>query len=401
MQSISLGNQTNGIKIFVLFLVQLLFIQLCNGQNDFTLTKNIQNKIIEKNKGIINVSWRYRLKNSSYSDSMVEFNKLYYNSNINELFSTYDFIDIDTNYLSILVAKKDKYYFIEEDPKLINCKEKTDLVFFKKNWSKDFLHLSHPLARKITYDTNSYSYKVIQLNAGDSIYITKKNKNVAYKLFVDSNSRIRFYQEIIYFEAAEFPITQTVTFDSFYYSDSIIDIEPYLKLKTCPPIPKKKPSKVKEPTLDEMFLNKRFDFKPFVKYIDSNQILNSGKITVIDFSFLSCFGCVLLLKSYEKILDSFSSQMEVILIDPVDPRGKNLIINKTLKDHKIYDRIKYYITFDDAYETTYKNKIKAYPTLFFLDQNGIVRFIKVGVNIDENIFNTFKKEIERITELSK
>jgi hypothetical protein len=61
---------------------------------------------------------------------MVEFNKLYYNSNVNELFSSYDFIDIDTNYLSILFAKKDKYYFIEEDPKLINCKEKTDLVFF-------------------------------------------------------------------------------------------------------------------------------------------------------------------------------------------------------------------------------------------------------------------------------
>jgi hypothetical protein len=260
--------------------------------------------------------------------------------------------------------------------------------------------LSHPLARKITYDTNSYSYKVIQKKAGDSIYITKKDKNVAYKLFVDSNSRIRFYQEIIYFEAAEFPITQTVTFDSFYYSDSIIDIEPYLKLKTCPPVPKKKPSKVKEPTLDEMFLNKRFDFKPFVKYIDSNLILNSGKITVLDFSFLSCFGCVLLLKSYEKILDSFSNQMDVILIDPVDPRGKNLIINKTLKDNNIYERIKYYITFDDAYETTFNNKIKAYPTLFFLDKNGIVRLIKIGVQIDENIYETFKKEIERITELN-
>jgi hypothetical protein len=388
------------IKKAFAFLILVIMTVSLEGQNNFLIAKNIQSKIIEKNKGIINVSWRYRLKNSSYSDSMVEFNKLYYNSNINELFSTYDFIDIDTNYLSILVAKKDKYYTIEEDPKLINCKEKTDLVFFKKNWSKDFLHLSHPLARKITYDTNSYSYKVIQKKAGDSIYITKKDKNVAYKLFVDSNSRIRFYQEIIYFEAAEFPITQTVTFDSFYYSDSIIDIEPYLKLKTCPPVPKKKPSKVKEPTLDEMFLNKRFDFKPFVKYIDSNLILNSGKITVLDFSFLSCFGCVLLLKSYEKILDSFSNQMDVILIDPVDPRGKNLIINKTLKDNNIYERIKYYITFDDAYETTFNNKIKAYPTLFFLDKNGIVRLIKIGVQIDENIYETFKKEIERITELN-
>ncbi len=399
MQSISLGNQTNGIKIFVLFLVQLLFIQLCNGQNDFTLTKNIQNKIIEKNKGVINVFWRYRLHNSSYSDTTLEYNKFYNNTFNNSFYFKNTYIDTDTIYISEFFNNKKTIYFRNDDDSNLICKE---LV---KNYEKyalsNYLHLSHPLARKITYDTNSYSYKVIQLNAGDSIYITKKNKNVAYKLFVDSNSRIRFYQEIIYFEAAEFPITQTVTFDSFYYSDSIIDIEPYLKLKTCPPIPKKKPSKVKEPTLDEMFLNKRFDFKPFVKYIDSNQILNSGKITVIDFSFLSCFGCVLLLKSYEKILDSFSNQMDVILIDPVDPRGKNLIINKTLKDINIYDRIKYYITFDDAYETTYKNKIKAYPTLFFLDQNGIVRFIKVGINWDENIYNTFKKEIERITEISK
>ena len=399
MRLISLGNQINRIKIYILFLVPLLFTQLCSGQNDYALTKKIQNQIIEKNKGVINVSWRYRLKNSSYSDSTVEYNKFYFNSKVNEIFSTNDYIDIDTNYLSTLVIKKNQFFFIEDDPKLIKCKEKTNLDFFKKYWCRDLLHLSHPLARKITYDTNYYSYKVVQLNAGDSIYISKKDKNVEYKLFVDSNSRIRFYQEIIYFEAAEFPITQTVTFDSFYYSDSIIDLEHYLKLKTCPPVPKKKPSKVKEPTLDELFLNKRFDFKPFVKYIDSNQILNSGKITVIDFSFLSCFGCVLLLKSYEKILDSFSNQMDVILIDPVDPKGKNLIINKTLKDNKIYERIKYYITFDDAYETTYKNKIKAYPTLFFLDKNGIVRLIKVGVNIDENIYNTFKKEIERIKEL--
>jgi hypothetical protein len=92
--------------------------------------------------------------------------------------------------------------------------------------------------------------------------------------------------------------------------------------------------------------------------------------------------------------------MDVILIDPVDPRGKNLIINKTLKDNNIYERIKYYITFDDAYETTFNNKIKAYPTLFFLDKNGIVRLIKIGVQIDENIYETFKKEIERITELN-
>jgi hypothetical protein len=130
MRLISLGYQINRIKIYILFLIPLLFTQLCSGQNDYALTKKIQNKIIEKNKGVINVFWRYRLKNSSYSDSMVEFNKLYYNSNVNELFSSYDFIDIDTNYLSILFAKKDKYYFIEEDPKLINCKEKTDLVFF-------------------------------------------------------------------------------------------------------------------------------------------------------------------------------------------------------------------------------------------------------------------------------
>ncbi len=70
--------------------------------------------------------------------------------------------------------------------------------------------------------------------------------------------------------------------------------------------------------------------------------------------------------------------------------------------YKVRDRVKHIFTMGDQYETTFHNVISAYPTLLIIDKKGVVRFVKVGVNYNndisntEDVFETLKKEILKI-----
>ncbi len=400
----------NLLHFFKLFLKTInilfvfLFLQNSYSQSEYNKVLEIQNKIIEKNKGIINVSWRYSQHNSAYFDTSYNYNHNYYDSKNNKLYASNINKLLDTPFYNLFIGDSSHYIFVDKIGQNTYCQKTATLEYFKSNWRNVILHLALPYSKTIIEDTNVYNYKVIKTDYGDSIIVSEKqiNKESVQKIyFIDNQYRIQYFKEIISFEIAQFPITQTIIYDSFIYSDSTIDIEPFFKLKSCSPPPEFNSYNIKEVNLDDLFLNKRFDFKPLAKYLDSNTILNSGKITILDYSYISCFGCVLLLKSYEKILDSFSNQISIILIDPVDQNSKKAILDKSLVKYNIYNKVNSYITYNNAKEITYNGAINAYPTLFFLDQNGIVRFIKVGVNRDENIYETFKKEIERITKLSK
>jgi hypothetical protein len=44
-------------------------------------------------------------------------------------------------------------------------------------------------------------------------------------------------------------------------------------------------------------------------------------------------------------------------------------------------------------EVTFNGIVQSYPTMLFIDKNGVVRHIKVGVKIEENLFDVLKEII--------
>lgn len=401
MLIIKKSNHSKYLKILK-FSLSISFLIMCNqlfSQNNFSELVDIQNKILDKNKEILNVSWRQRKHNSAYFDTSYSYKQIYYKSKNKDLYVSYINILPDTIFYNLFVGDSSRYIFVNKTRSNEYCNKEATIDYFKNYWREDLLPLSHPEAKKIIVDTAFYMYKIYHLKNKDSFTITHKEKDLTRTFVVDHNGRIRYFKAIFKFEIAQIPIVETIIYDLFVYKDSIIDVKPFFNLNKCQPLIINNKSAFEEFNLEDTFLNKRFTFNPLAKHLDSNKILNSGKITILEYSYLSCFGCALLLKSYDKILDSFSNEIDIIIIDPIDKPVQKPLIEKTLKQHQVLNRIEYLMAYNDAKTVTLGNKIQSYPILFFIDKHGIVRCIKDGVSMDENIYKTFKKEIERILKL--
>ena len=132
----------NLLHFFKLFLKTInilfvfLFLQNSYSQSEYNKVLDIQSKINEKNKGIINFSWRYSQHNSAYFDTSYNYNHNYYDSknnklyasNINKLFSNV----IDNLGMQELSKLKDNKKSLKKLEKEID-ELKSNIYFFIKN----------------------------------------------------------------------------------------------------------------------------------------------------------------------------------------------------------------------------------------------------------------------------
>ncbi len=247
-------------------LILLLKFQIINGQNtDFEKLVNIKNKILALNKNKFTVSWRQQLINPFYTEAEVNLNIFSYDFESKQTYFKNRYIDYDTIYTNILFGNGDKYYYFDEDDFLYKCKKPFSIKNVKKYWMNDLIFLAHPLSRSIVYDTNKYYIKVVEKEFGDSIEVFEKDSVVKRNFYVSKEGRILYYREEIYTGVVEKKCFQTIIYDSIKYSNETIDFKDLYKYRTCPKV--KKVKRVKPPSPDSFFLNKRFNYEPLKKHI--------------------------------------------------------------------------------------------------------------------------------------
>ncbi len=388
------------IRVYITLILVLFFTFNKADANDVKSVLDelrlIQTKILNCNKSKISVSWRYQLINPAYTDTTIELFDFSYDPAHRKTYLKYQYLDFDTIYTSILFATGNDYRYKEDEEFRFSCYKTTTIEKVKKYWIPSIPYYMHPLANRFSFDTVEFKIEIEHKENGDTVKFTAKNNELVRLFFINSLGYIMYYEETFYFSMAKSEFSQKIIYDQMKYSNTSFNISPYYKLRKCPPIT---PQKIEKPlAADSFFFNKKFNYHPLLKYIDSNNFQSHSKILLIDYSFLSCFGCVLLLKSYEKLLDSFNNEIDILLIDPVDERGREFAVKLQLEKYKIKNRVKHYLVKDAAWEITYHRIINTYPTLLLIDKNGIVRYVKIGVNIDEDVFETLKNEILKLKE---
>jgi thiol-disulfide isomerase/thioredoxin len=113
------------------------------------------------------------------------------------------------------------------------------------------------------------------------------------------------------------------------------------------------------------------------------------KITILDFWYTSCMPCIKTIPHLNRLQEKYSDHLQIIGVNPIEKKEKDSeriarFLQRTPMD--------YPILFPDEIPAVYN--IKAYPTLYILDAQGIVRFSKIGHSED-----TFEELDKVISEL--
>ena len=233
---------------------------------------------------------------------------------------------------------------------------------------------------------------------GDSLLITNNFKKCKYTLFVNNLGQYEYYEEELRGKMAGIDIIQRRVLDNFKYKDtSEIDIDFYLSLDECPPYVKSKDTVKKEIVdLDTFFLNKKFDYSKMGGYLDTSIFTNSGKIIILDYSWLGCGPCLLIMNIFPRLLDSFENELQLVFIDPVTDTSQSVFATQLLNKHELNGRVEYKLMSHAEDIFTFNGVIEAYPVLLIIDKNGIVRKVKTGIEKDEDAFETLYKMIKEV-----
>ncbi|MCA6078726.1 TlpA family protein disulfide reductase [Fulvivirga sedimenti] len=101
-----------------------------------------------------------------------------------------------------------------------------------------------------------------------------------------------------------------------------------------------------------------------------------GKVVVMDFWYMSCMPCIQAIPHLNEIHDSFGSDVVVIGINSLDNDDKTL---KRLPGFIEKNDLRYQIVLNDrTADSLYL--VKAYPSLYVIDQQGSVVFTQLGFN---------------------
>lgn len=113
--------------------------------------------------------------------------------------------------------------------------------------------------------------------------------------------------------------------------------------------------------------------------------LNS-KIVLLDFWYVGCFPCLKSIPILEKIYEKYKNDGLIVL-------GANIRDTNQVNLRKFADQRKItYPILINASEVSKIFNVTSYPTLFFIDKNGIIREIEIGFN--SNLENTIEKIIK-------
>ncbi|MBS1545279.1 MAG: TlpA family protein disulfide reductase [Bacteroidetes bacterium] len=133
------------------------------------------------------------------------------------------------------------------------------------------------------------------------------------------------------------------------------------------------------PFTPEKYLNKEFPLSG-LRTLDNQKIgigNLKGKPTLINFWFTACKPCIEEMPVLNELKSRFLDSVNFIAIT-YDPRGK---VIKFLEKHR-FD----FTHIADARSFTDKLGMRAYPVNMFLDKDGIVRNVEIGMRypLDEN-----------------
>ncbi len=119
--------------------------------------------------------------------------------------------------------------------------------------------------------------------------------------------------------------------------------------------------------------------------IDSNKIaLNSEKLYLFDFWYMSCYPCIKSFPEIDKLInyDSLANKIQVISANCKDKKTEKL--NSFISYHKIRSPI------ISVYNYEFLDKFKSFPTFVITDYKGIVLYVHIGYSPE--LFNILKNK---------
>lgn len=133
------------------------------------------------------------------------------------------------------------------------------------------------------------------------------------------------------------------------------------------------------PFTPDKYLNKEFPLSGLRTMDNQRIVINNlkGKPTLINFWFTACKPCIEEMPVLNGLKNRFLDSVNFIAIT-YDPKGK---VKKFLEKHRFV-----FTQITDAKSFTDKLGMKAYPVNIFLDKNGIVRNVEIGMPyiLDDN-----------------
>ena len=120
--------------------------------------------------------------------------------------------------------------------------------------------------------------------------------------------------------------------------------------------------------------------------------LKGGKFLLLDFWYTSCMPCIKTIPHLNRLQEKYKDQLQIIGVNPIENQEKDSeriarFLQRTPMD--------YPILLPDVIPAAYN--IKAYPTLYILDDQGIVRFSKIGHS--EDTFEELDKVLGELLEV--
>jgi thiol-disulfide isomerase/thioredoxin len=278
------------------------------------------------------------------------------------------------------------------------CAFKKDSGWFQRNQIDKLPRGIHPKVSQIDLDTANFNFNILQQANGDSLLLVAKDSTYSEKYFFGLKGEILYYKKWFTGIIGGMVYENTQIFSNIISCDTVIDIEYFRNIDTCKRTTvQKKEEEPEPPELKEYFLGKAFPFDSLSDYINTDELFSDNKIIMLDYSFLSCFPCMMAMHYFDTFLSVFGDRVKLVMINPVDPITATGLVDKQLTKFKIKDKTEYYLAKNNRKKVTFNGIINAYPTIFFIDTNGIVRSVHSGIRKDEtDYFKTLSDIVEEI-----
>lgn len=110
-----------------------------------------------------------------------------------------------------------------------------------------------------------------------------------------------------------------------------------------------------------------------------SEILKEKKVIILNFWFVNCGPCKMEFPYLQKAYDSYSADVAVIAINPVDNKASSIV-----KYAKQNDLTIPMVVGDEAWATAFD--LQGYPTTVVIDRYGSVAFMHMGSITEDGVF---------------
>jgi thiol-disulfide isomerase/thioredoxin len=395
------------LVLFFLFRGGIVFAKQPN--NDISLAKQIFAKAKAYHKrDLIEMQWEYRIVSTLSADTgFVSYTWTKDETKNIFRFTKLDYNPIKDSSIGYFIGDfKDTLYRLilpDFESKKGNCKVLRRVVDLQNSFyphTPPFLNFINP---EFEFLNDSSIVNVFSNKKSDSIIIQNIKSNSQYVFVFNKLGQYLYFEENLKGELLDMEVVQKRYFRGFSYKKGKERYNTSLeKYNWCDSLPSNKSDSqffkdkgfVTRDSLYTIFENKKFDFSVFDKISDFQQYRDSNKSILMFYTFVGCGPCMIVKNIMDKVLDSLGDKVSIVMIDPIsDPiKQKKSAIN-ALKKNKLDGRVLYLMVKENKKEVTFNNMIDTYPFMFFIDKNGTVRSIKIGLSPNEDIYTTISELI--------